>query len=309
MLQFNVVPAEVLPLKCLTSGAHLMQSTPQLTPDEAGGRSKGEETPERTEAPGALEKAQALISETQTQSAFEAFADECDRARTPNAAGRTLVQALRRAGFDYVALMTHGAPDQWGSLSVEVHNWGEERADLLAERRASQRNPLFQAAEASDAAFFWSDDSAKARLDAPARRWLEDVEAAIGRGVTQRVRGAIAPSSCSLAPAPAEAAQIARAMRMAAYAFHHIVALQRPKLAQTELLTQREHECLTLATLGGLRPREVAKALGVRVTTVRSLRQSACSRLGARSQEEAVWRMLETGQLFSRGRLGRPRSW
>ncbi|HYD86056.1 MAG TPA: autoinducer binding domain-containing protein [Vitreimonas sp.] len=243
-------------------------------------------------------------------SLFDSFADECDRARTPAATGRLFVQAMRRLGFEHVALVTHGAPKQWASLSVFAHNWGEARAELLAPQREGAFNPIFQGAEAIAEAFAWSDPAFRGALDARGRSWLEEIErAGLMSGVTQRVRGAIVPASCSLAPAREAPIAIARAMRMAAYAFHHIIALQRPKLAQTDLLTQREHDCLSLATLEGLRPREVAAALGVRITTVRSMRQSACLRLGARSQEEAVWRMLETGQLFSRGRSGRPRSW
>jgi len=81
-----------------------------------------------------------------------------------------------------------------------------------------------------------------------------------------------------------------------------IQTLQRPQLRESDRLTQREHECLYRAAIRGERPSAVARELGVKVSTVRTLRQKAYGRLGADSPEQALWRMMETGQLFQGGR-------
>jgi DNA-binding CsgD family transcriptional regulator len=244
--------------------------------------------------------------------AFEAFAVACDRARTPKAAGRLLISAAQALGFDKVALTTHGELAKLGSLGVLEHNWGDEAAALLRMDEPDVRNPLFEEMERTFEPVRWSAAAFRARLDAAQAVWMERLGAlGLRNGVSQRVRTAIVPASCSLTSDQGEPdpANVCRVMRAAAYAFHHIVALQRPRFAQPDLLTLREQQCLAMATLSGLRPREVAEELSVSVNTVRTIRQSACMRLGARSCEEAVWRMVESGQLFLRGRTTRPRSW
>src|SRR5262249_27222318 len=132
----------------------------------------------------------------------------------------------------------------------------------------------------------------------------------LGAGVLQRVHASLVPASCLLAgrDMPPSEPAMRTVMRAGAYTFQHIVALQRPQPAGQDLLTKREHPCFALAPISGLRPREVARALGVSITTVRSIRQNAAARLGARSPEEVIWRMVETGQLFRPGRTNRPRS-
>lgn len=240
---------------------------------------------------------------TDSALSFEAVADACDNARSPEAAGRVFLEAARRHGFAAAMLVTHTQSDQLGRFSVCVHNFREPVAFIASPVELQTRNPLFDAASASDAPVFWQRVRADPRLPLAQRQWLERLQAhGLETGVTQSLSGAWAPASVSLTPAQPGDQNIARMMRVALYVFHHIVALQQPKLSQADLLTQREYECLSLAILEGLRPREVARALGVSVNTVRTLRQSAMGRLNARNQEEAVWRMLETGQLFQPGR-------
>jgi DNA-binding CsgD family transcriptional regulator len=135
-------------------------------------------------------------------------------------------------------------------------------------------------------------------------------ELGLRHGVSHRIRTAMAPASCSVMSAWDEydPLSVRRVVRMAGYALSTIMALRRVQAASYDVLTRRERQCLSLAVFSGLRPREVADALGLSINTVRSIRQSATARLGARSQEEAVWRLMESGQLFHRGRFNRPRS-
>jgi DNA-binding CsgD family transcriptional regulator len=236
---------------------------------------------------------------------LEAFVEACDGARTADAVKRLLIAAVQSLGFDKVALATHGDPRKLGSLSVLAHNWGEKAAALLYADERGAGNPLFELAERTDGPAYWSAQTFRAKRDARKSAWMAALnELGIRSGVSQRVRGAVIPASCSLAPAHGDldTAKVRAAMRVAAHAFHLIVALRRPRLDQPDTLTAREYQCMALAALCGLRPREVAETLGVSVNTVRSARKNALSRLQARSAEEAVWRMVETGQMFSRGR-------
>jgi DNA-binding CsgD family transcriptional regulator len=241
---------------------------------------------------------------------FGGFAEACDATRTAKAAGRLLVNAAQTLEFERVLITTHVDPRELGSVGVLAHNWDERAVGGLYRCEADAPNPLFEQTERTPDPVFWNEVTFRAQLDARQFAWMESLRAfGLRDGVSQRIRSALVPASCTLTPASGAPIATRWLMRAAAYVFHHIIALQRPLLAEADLLTQREHQCLALATFSGLRPREVAETLGVSVNTVRSMRQSACARLGARSQEEAVWRMVETGQLNPRGRASRPRSW
>ncbi len=241
---------------------------------------------------------------------FGPFVEACERARTTQAVWRLLESSARACGVDRIALVTHGRAEELGSFGVFAHNWGQAAITHLYAGCADAANPLFERTERSEDAIFWDEPAFRAELDARQVLWLERL-AALGlkNGVSQRVRTAMIPASCSLTPARGELdpSSLRGVMRMAAHAFHTMTALQRLPQTEADLLTVREHQCLALAIFSGLRPREVAAELGVSINTVRSMRQSASARLGARSQEETVWRMVETGQLFHRGRTGRPR--
>lgn len=240
---------------------------------------------------------------------FESFAVACDRTRTPAAAGRCLILACRRLGFDRVALVSHGASHQVRSLHVSAHNWTSAALTHFLPNGSPISNPVLAALEQTRRPLLWSEPDFIARLTPSAKTWLEHMRAlGIETAVTARIESALIGASCTLAPAPLlKSAAFECGLRAAAYTFHHILALQRPRAQGADRLTQREQQCLALATFDGLRPREVARVLGVSVNTVRSIRQSAAARLGARSQEEAAWRMLETRQAFRPAPLGR--SW
>lgn len=243
---------------------------------------------------------------------LDEFADACDKTRTAGAATRLLVGAARRQGFEKVIVVTHSKPAQVGSFSVRIHNCDERAIDHLLSSPGAKTNAILAAVDRSNDPVAWDSREFRARLGAAQRAWLVELETlGLRRGVSQRIRTALVPASCSLTIARADVSEAAIRwmMRAGAYVFHHVIMLQRPQLAPSAVLTFREHQCLALATLAGLRPREVAAKLGVSVNTVRSIRQRACARLGARSQEEAIWRMVETGQLFLPGRLSKPRSW
>jgi DNA-binding CsgD family transcriptional regulator len=241
---------------------------------------------------------------------FEGFIEACDRATVAGEVERLFIATARVIGMDKVALTTHAPPTHLGRFGVCVHNWERTAIAHLYASSLERANPLFEHAETSEAPIFWNDAAFRSRLDAEQRAWMDQL-AALGLrdGISQRVRTAIAPASCSMTPAwnAPDPFAVRQVMRMASYAFNTIVALRRPKGA-SDPLTRRERQCLSLAVFSGLRPREVAETLGVSINTVRSIRQSASARLGARSQEETVWRLMESGQLFHRGGFSRPRN-
>lgn len=242
---------------------------------------------------------------------LEEFFDHCDAARSVAAARRLIVAKAREAGIDHIVITTHFAPGEMGSLGVFIHNWREAAAAHL-HAWSPELNPLFDQAERANAAVYWNGAAFRTDLDARQAAWMDQLTAFGFRdGVTQRIRTILPAASVSLASRDSvgDPVLVRRLVRMASYVFNHVLILQRPAPTETDVLTVREQQCLYLAALEGKRPREVAKELGVSVNTVRSTRQSASQRLGARSPEEMVWRMVETGQLFQRGRIGRPRSW
>lgn len=243
--------------------------------------------------------------------AFETFVEACDRAGSAGEVERLFVATVRRAGFDRVALTTHAPPIELGRLGLCAHNWGERAIAHLYDGSPELINPLFECAERSDDPVYWNDPAFHTRLNADQAAWMKQLAAfGLRDGVTQRIRTAMAPASCSMTSIWAEPdpASVQRVVRMAGYALNTIMAIRRAQAAESDLLTRRERQCLSLAVFSGLRPREVADTLGLSINTIRSIRQSATARLGARSQEETVWRLIETGQLFHRGRLNRPRS-
>jgi DNA-binding CsgD family transcriptional regulator len=242
---------------------------------------------------------------------FEGFVEACDRATSAGEVERLFIATARLNGFEKVALITHDPPEELGRLALCASNWGSAAINHLYVGLPERINPLFEHAEQSEDPACWDAPEFRRQLDPDQTVWLNQL-AALGlrRGMTQRVRTAMAPASCSLTPAWNEhdPLSLQRVVRMAGYALSTITALRRVQAASFDVLTRRERQCLSLAVFSGLRPREVADALGVSINTVRSIRQSATTRLGARSQEEAVWRLMESGQLFHRGRDTRPRS-
>jgi DNA-binding CsgD family transcriptional regulator len=241
---------------------------------------------------------------------FETFVEACERATSAGEVERLFIASARAIGMGKIALTTHAPPNELGRFGVCVHNWPKAAIAHLYVPLGERGNPLFERTEIDDACVAWNAADFQSALDTDQSRWLDQL-AGLGlrEGLTQRVRTAIAPTSCSMTPAwsAPEPVAVQQVMRMASYALNTIIALRRPG-GPADLLTRRERQCLSLAVFSGLRPREVAETLGVSINTVRSIRQSASARLGARSQEETVWRLMESGQLFHRGAVSRPRN-
>ncbi len=241
-----------------------------------------------------------------------AFAEACDETHSLRAVRDLLGAAVRGLGFDSFVLLTHAPREDLRSLGVLAHSWPVSAIDhLFAAQPDGRINPLFDAVEIARAPVSWSSVQWRAGLNEEQLGWLERLHDLVrGDGVSLAMRCTLVTASCSLTgQGPFRADRVALCMRMANYAFHHIQFLQRPELNESERLTAREHECLYRAAVHGERPSVVARKLGVKVSTVRTLRQKANARLDADSPEQAVWRMLETGQLFRRGRRSKPRTW
>jgi DNA-binding CsgD family transcriptional regulator len=275
-----------------------LNAASRLWPDE-------EETARSPHVPSLAVRAEA------SPGGFESFVDACDRAATAGEVERLFIATARLHGIEKVALTTHASPAELGRLGVCAHNWSAAAVAHLYGGSPDRINPLFEHAERAGDPICWSAPTFRARLDPDQSLWMDRLSAfGLRDGVSQRIRTAMAPASCSMTPAGdgCDPAGVRRVMRMAGYALTTIITLRRPQAGGSDLLTRRERQCLSLAVFSGLRPREVAETLGLSINTVRSIRQSASARLGARSQEEAVWRLMESGQLFHRGRFSRPRS-
>jgi DNA-binding CsgD family transcriptional regulator len=245
------------------------------------------------------------------RSRFWKFVEACDETQTTRAVRDLLASAVRDVGVETFALLTHAPPADLRSLGVMVHNWPAEAIDYLyAGEPEAPPNWLFCAVEASAGPVFWSAPPLRRPpLRKQQRVWFNHLRELVGgEGVTRSVRSMIVSASFSVtAPRRLEPDVVRLCMRMGDYAYQQIQVLQRPHLTEPERLTAREHEFLHRAVILGERPSDVANQLGVKVSTVRTLRQKASTRLDAASQEQTAWRMLETGQLFRSGRKGRPR--
>ncbi|MFT3722212.1 MAG: hypothetical protein QM773_01400 [Hyphomonadaceae bacterium] len=193
-----------------------------------------------------------------------------------------------------------------------MHAWPEAAVEHLLEGlRDGRSNPLFEEVERTLEPVHWMSGPWRRGLRREELAWLDRLRtAAKGDGVTRALKTPLLSVSCSLtSDDPLRQDLLKIGFSMAAFAFHQIQFLQKPQLAEPDRLTEREHECLYRAVVEGERPRVVARRLGVKVSTIRTLRQKANGRLDADSAEQAVWRMIETGQLFRRGRKSKPRSW
>jgi DNA-binding NarL/FixJ family response regulator len=158
---------------------------------------------------------------------------------------------------------------------------------------------------------FWGVAQRRDPLRKQHRAWFNRLRDLLGggEGVSIAMRSTIVGASCTLTATGAlDPERVRLSARIANYTYQQMLFLQRPQLSEPERLTAREHELLYRATVLGERPSDVAHQLGVKISTVRTLRQKAGIRLDAGSQEQAAWRMLETGQLFRTGRKSRPRT-
>ena len=235
----------------------------------------------------------------------------CDEANSVRSVTDLLSVTLRSVGVGSYALLTHAPPHDLRSLAVVAHNWSKEAIDhLIADRPDGRLNPIFERIEQTPETLHWASTQWQATLSKGQREWLTRFRQLVnGAGVSEAMRSIIVGASCSvISDAPLDPEQLRLCMRIANYAFHQIQFLQRPQLNGPDRLTAREHECLYRAAAFGERPSAVARRLGVKVSTVRTLRQKAYGRLDADSPEQAVWHMLETGQLFRSGRRSKPRA-
>jgi len=246
------------------------------------------------------------------RSTYWTFVEACDETETVRSVKDLVIATLRDLGVGGFAITTHGKIEDLRSLGVLMHNWPTPAIDwMFAHQADCSPSPLFDAVERKAGPIYWP--SLNARRD-PARKaqrqWFEQLRERVGQreGVSQALKSVLVGASCSLtSPARLDPDRVRLCMRIGNYAYHQILELQKPKLEKADQLTAREHELLYRATIFGERPADIASQVDVKISTVRTLRQKASVRLDAGSQEQAVWRMVETGQLFRAGRRTRPR--
>lgn len=246
------------------------------------------------------------------RSRFGTFVEACDETRSVRAVKDLLSQTITGLGFNSFALMTHAPRRDLRSLGVLIDNWSDEAIEhMFGEGLAGPENPLFAALEDFRTPLRWQSEAWRATLTPTQMSWMDRLGELTGsEGVSAAMRCTLISASCSLTSTKRlDSDWVQLALRIANHAYHHTQYLQRPDLREAERLTLREHLCLYRAAVYGERPSGVARKLGVKVSTIRTLRQKAHARLDAESVEQAVWRMIETGQLFRNGRRGKPRSW
>lgn len=236
---------------------------------------------------------------------LDGFVEACDETRSWSRMRSLLSRTLGDLGFDSYALLTHAPPDDLRSLAVLVHNWPDEAITHLQLRDG---NPLFEQAEETTQLIYWRSAGWRGTLDRREIEWLNRLCALRpGVGVSQGLPCPFIAVSCSLtAPTPVEPRRVRLAMHVATHAYGHIQFLQRPEIDAAMRLTAREREVLHRAVRGE-RPSVVAKTAQISDNTVWSHRQRALGRLGAQTPEQALWRMIETRQLFHHGRSSKPR--
>lgn len=245
------------------------------------------------------------------RSRFWAYLEASDEARSPRAVKDLYASTMRALGFDTWAIMSHAPMEDLRSLGVLISNWpGEALGHALVWDPDGTPNPLFEAAERADGPVYWGRTLRRDLFGRQHRAWIGRLRDLLGggEGVSFALRSTFVGASCTLTAASSpEPERVMLAARIANCTYHQMLFLQRPQLSEPEKLTTREKELLYRATVLGERPGDVAHQLGVKITTVRTLRQKAGVRLDAGSQEQVAWRMLETGQLFRAGRKSRPR--
>lgn len=246
------------------------------------------------------------------RSAYWSFVEACDEADTIRSVRDLVSATLRNLGVGGFVIATHGKIEDLRSLGVLTHNWPMPAVEwMLAHQQDCSPSPLFEAVERTAGPAYWPSSSARRE---PARKgqrnWYEQLRERVGQreGVSQALKSVVVNASCSLtSTARLDPDRVRLCMRIGNYAYQQILELQKPKLEKSDQLTAREHELLYRAAILGERPADVASQVEVKISTVRTLRQKASIRLDAGSQEQAVWRMVETGQLFRAGRRTRPR--
>lgn len=246
------------------------------------------------------------------RSSYWSFIEACDETQTVRSVKDLVRATLRDLGVGGFAIATHGRFEDLRSLGVLIHSWPTHAIDwMFAHQEDCSPSPLFDVVERRSGPVFWP--SLNARRDPvknAQRQWFDQLRVRVGEpeGVSQALKSVIVGASCSLTSTKRlDADRVRLCMRIGNYAYQQILELQKPKLEEAEQLTAREHELLYRATIFGERPADVASQVDVKVSTVRTLRQKAGVRLDAGSQEQAAWRMVETGQLFRAGRRTRPR--
>ncbi len=246
------------------------------------------------------------------RSSYWTFIEACDETQSIRSVKDLVGVTMRGLGVDGFAIVTHGRIEDLRSLGVLLHNWPVEAVEwMFAHQLDCSPSPLFDAVEKKAGPVYWPRHNA--RRDAirrPERHWFDQLRKRSGQseGVSQALKSVIVGASCSLTSADRlDLDRVRLCMRIGNYAYQQILELQKPRLGEAEQLTAREHELLYRATIFGERPADVASQVDVKISTVRTLRQKASVRLDAGSQEQAAWRMVETGQLFRAGRKTRPR--
>jgi hypothetical protein len=246
------------------------------------------------------------------RSSYWTFIEACDETQTIRSVKDLVSATLRDFGVSGYAIATHGRIEDLRSLGVLMHNWPAEAIEwTLAHQLDCSPSPLFDAVEQKAGPVYWPP--AHARRDPirkAQRQWFDQLRQRVGQreGVSQALKSVVVGASCSLTSAERlDPDRVRLCMRIGNYAYQQILELQKPKLGEADQLTAREHELLYRATIFGERPADVASQVDVKISTVRTLRQKASVRLDAGSQEQAAWRMVETGQLFRAGRKTRPR--
>lgn len=235
----------------------------------------------------------------------ESFIELCE---TGESSFDVLAGAFRRAigelGFRYFSFCSHVDPLNPPPHAIILHNYPIDWIRHFSVSKYYTIHPVWKRAERTAHPFFWDDAFERQQISARQRTILYEAAAfGLTHGYTVPLNFSWIPVafrlSCTVIPdSSATDKDRYLAVQVIAFHFHASVCAKElpcPSVTRAEL-TDRERECLMLAA-AGLNDREIAKELGLAVTTAHSHIENSMLRFGAHRRIQAVLRAVMSGEI------------
>ena len=203
---------------------------------------------------------------------------------------RLLADAARELGFDYFALLHHGALAGPGRHLVRLDNYPPGWARFLTRRLGGAPDPIHSASSRTNCGFSWEEAPRLVALAGAQRAVLEESRSfGLGEGFTVPANVPGEPlGSCSFATGrgkPLPASRLAFAEVIGAHAFKAARRICRLPALPPPRLSPRELDCLRLVARGKT-DWEIATILGVGLETVRTYVKHARRLYGVASRTQ-----------------------
>ena len=203
---------------------------------------------------------------------------------------RLLADAARELGFEYYALLHHGALARPGRHLVRLDNYPAGWPQFLQRRLGRATDPVHSATSRTNCGFSWDEAPLLAPLAGAQRAILEECRSfGLGSGFTVPANIPGEPlASCSFATRrgrPLPAGGLACAEVVGAHAFKAARRICGPPLPPPPRLSPRALDCLGLVARGKT-DWEIAAILGVGLETVRTYVKHARRLYGVTSRTQ-----------------------